>query len=188
MRWSATQPHACWPQTLDATSFGSACTQIASTSPLSVTGQEDCLTANVWTPPSATSDSKLPVLVFIHGGGNVQGSSSDKTAAGAYTYGGASLSASQNVVVVTINYRLGAFGYLAHPSLGANPGNYGTLDQIFALGWVQRNAPAERRRRDPHRDAERRDPGRQAQPLSRSFWDRTRTRRHSLSPRRTRAG
>jgi para-nitrobenzyl esterase len=115
---------------------------VSSSNPSDVLGQEDCLTANVWAPPSATPQSKLPVVVFIHGGGNVQGSSADTDSSGGFIYDGAALSVQSNVVVVTFNYRLGALGYLAHPSFGANAGNYGTMDQAFALGWVQRNAAA----------------------------------------------
>jgi para-nitrobenzyl esterase len=139
LRWAATQDHACWSTTLAATSFGSMCLQVASTDTTKVLGAEDCLTANVWSPSAATPASKLPVLVFIHGGGNVQGSSADTDASGNPVYDGALLAAKENAVVVTFNYRLGALGFLAHPTFGANPGNYGTLDQLHALGWVQHN-------------------------------------------------
>jgi len=140
LRWAGTEDHACWSSTLAATSFGSKCLQVESTDTTMVLGAEDCLTANVWSPSAATPASKLPVLVFIHGGGNVQGSSADTDSAGNLIYDGALLAAKQNAVVVTFNYRLGALGFLAHPAFGANPGNYGTLDQLHALGWVQRNA------------------------------------------------
>ncbi len=139
LRWAATEDHACWSTTLDATSFGSMCLQVDSKDTTKVLGAEDCLTANVWSPSAATATSKLPVLVFIHGGGNVQGSSADTDATGQHTYDGAALAALENIVVVTFNYRLGALGFLAHPSFGAHPGNYGTLDQLHALGWVQHN-------------------------------------------------
>jgi para-nitrobenzyl esterase len=82
------------------------------------------------------------VLVFIHGGGNVQGSSADTDSTGQLLYDGAALAAKENAVVVTFNYRLGALGFLAHSAFGAHPGNYGTLDQLHALGWVQRNVAA----------------------------------------------
>jgi para-nitrobenzyl esterase len=136
LRWSAPQAYGCWssPGPLAATSFGSKCLQVSASDPTIVVGAEDCLTLNVWAPASATPSSKLPVLFFIHGGGNVQGSSADTSQGGSYLYAG--------VVVVTFNYRLGAMGFLAHPSFGAHPGNYGTLDQIFALGWVSRNIAA----------------------------------------------
>ncbi len=142
LRWAATQPHACWSSTLPATSWGAMCLQVDSKDTTKVLGQEDCLTVNVWTPSGATASSKLPVLFFIPGGGNVQGSNADTDPSGAHIYDGAALAAQANVVVVVINYRLGALGFLAHPSFGANPGNYGTLDQIAALGWAQRNVAA----------------------------------------------
>lgn len=97
---------------------------------------EDCLYLNVWTP-AQDADQKLPVMVWIHGGAFVTGSGSDEM------YDGAAL-ARQGVVVVTLNYRLGALGFLAHPSLSAESpenvsGNYGLLDQVAALRWVQSN-------------------------------------------------
>ena len=142
LRWAPTQAHACWATVLPTTTYGQACLQITGTdaSP-TVIGQEDCLTADVWTPMSATPTSKLAVMVFIHGGGNVQGATNEQKN-GAYLYDGANLANHQNVIVVDFNYRLGALGFLAHPSFGANPGNYGTKDRIFLLGWVQRNVAA----------------------------------------------
>ena len=141
LRWTPPTQHACWSAPLATTSFAAKRLQVDPSQTTSVIGQEDCLTANVWSPTTATPASKLPVLVFIHGGGNVQGSSADTDANG-YIYDGAALAAHANAIVVTFNYRLGALGFLAHPSFGAQPGNYGTLDQISALAWVQRNATA----------------------------------------------
>jgi len=97
---------------------------------------EDCLYLNVWTPDRSLG-SNLPVMFWIHGGAFVSGSGSDEI------YDGAAL-ARQGVVVVTFNYRLGPFGFLAHPLLSAESpqnisGNYGLLDQVAALRWVQRN-------------------------------------------------
>jgi para-nitrobenzyl esterase len=97
-------------------------------------GNEDCLTLSVWTP---SLDATLPVLVWIHGGGHTAGSGSQQAALGV-PY------AQRDIVVVSINYRLGVFGYLAHPALIAesehgSAGNYGTLDQIAALEWVRDN-------------------------------------------------
>ena len=97
---------------------------------------EDCLFLNVWTP-SQVSGAKLPVMVWIHGGAFITGSGSEEI------YDGRAL-ARQGVVVVTFNYRLGALGFLAHPLLSAESpdnisGNYGLLDQVAALRWVQRN-------------------------------------------------
>jgi para-nitrobenzyl esterase len=100
---------------------------------------EDCLYLNVWTP-NLGGDDPAPVMVWIHGGANVAGSASE------VMYNGANL-ARQGVVVVTINYRVNAFGLLAHPALTAesehgSSGNYTLLDQIAALEWVQRNISA----------------------------------------------
>jgi len=111
-----------------------------------VLGSEDCLTLNVWAPAAATASSHLPVLFFVHGGGNVQGSSAEQQA-GIYLYEGDLLAAHANAVVVTINYRLGALGWLAHRAFAAEnargaAGNYGTLDQIAALEWVRANIAA----------------------------------------------
>ncbi len=101
-------------------------------------GQEDCLYLNVWSPDTSAS---LPVMVFIHGGGNQQGSSSEEVA-GLVLYHGKKLSERGQVVVVTIQYRLGPLGYLVHPGLELEnaesvSGNYGVMDQIFALRWIQ---------------------------------------------------
>jgi para-nitrobenzyl esterase len=147
LRWKAPAPHACWSSPLSATAYGSACLQLAPASTTSVVGAEDCLTANVFAPASATAASGLPVLFFVHGGGNVQGSSADKTATGVALYDGALLAAQAGVVVVTFNYRLGPMGFLAHAAFAAEApdhgsGNYGLRDQITALDWVQRNIAA----------------------------------------------
>jgi para-nitrobenzyl esterase len=114
--------------------------QLDSADPTKVAGSEDCLTLNVWAPSGATASSALPVLFFVHGGGNVSGSASE-TRNGVALYDGAALAAQTNAVVVTINYRLGPFGWLAHSafSAGGSTGNYGTLDQIAALEFVRRN-------------------------------------------------
>jgi para-nitrobenzyl esterase len=97
---------------------------------------EDCLTLNVWTP-SLASSARLPVMVWFHGGGYTNGSGSQGT------YEGTKL-AKRGIVIVTVNYRLGALGFLAHPGLSAESplhtsGNYGLLDQIAALKWVRSN-------------------------------------------------
>lgn len=141
-RWKAPTALPRWTGTKAATDFGPACMQ-----PVTLFGSvyaqdlgamsEDCLTLNVWSPANA---SKMPVLVWIHGGALNTGSSKEKM------YDGARL-AREGIVVVSINYRLGVFGYLAHPELSAESaqgvsGNYGLLDQIEALKWVQRNIGA----------------------------------------------
>jgi para-nitrobenzyl esterase len=139
LRWPAPQPPATHSDVLDATEFGSPCAQLGPTG--AVVGSEDCLTLNVWAPSDGGS-GPYPVMFFIHGGSNVTGMSSDPL------YDGRKLSEAGPVVIVTINYRLGPFGFLAHPLLTAedaehhSSGNYGLLDQLFALQWVQRNIAA----------------------------------------------
>jgi para-nitrobenzyl esterase len=101
---------------------------------------EDCLTLNIWRPAGITADARLPVMVWIPGGGWTDGSGS------APLYDGSRL-ARRGVVVVTINYRLGAFGFLAHEALSresprASSGNYGLMDQVAALRWVRRDIAA----------------------------------------------
>jgi para-nitrobenzyl esterase len=128
----------------DAPAFGKECPQIQNNQ---VAGDEDCLTLNVWTPDPSAAGGPMPVMFFVHGGGNVQGSSSEQLSDGSYLYDGAVLAAKGGAVVVTINYRLGVFGFLAHPAIDAEPGqstpgNYGIMDQIAALTWVQQNIGA----------------------------------------------
>jgi para-nitrobenzyl esterase len=142
LRWKPPQKPAPWTGVRDASTFGKRCAQIAnSTLQTAASTDEDCLYINVWTPnPSA---SKLPVMVWFHGGGNSGGSASDPVpfSDGGYFYKGASL-ASNGAVVVTLNYRLGIFGFFAHPELaaeGSKAGNQGLWDQRFALQWVQAN-------------------------------------------------
>jgi para-nitrobenzyl esterase len=149
LRWRAPQPPAAWTGVRDASQFGSGCiaTSVDMSSGLNqvIGGSEDCLTLNVWTS-NATPSSPMPVMVFIHGGYFQQGSSAD-TFGGLPMYDGAYVAAHQPVVVVTINYRLGALGFLADSALAAadpdhHAGNYGLLDQIAALEWVQTNIAA----------------------------------------------
>ncbi|MGI9386173.1 MAG: carboxylesterase/lipase family protein, partial [Methyloligellaceae bacterium] len=129
-RWSPPLPVAKSKATLKATSFGPVCPQAADKSPFPQS--EDCLSLNVWTPQKK-SGSGRPVMVFIHGGAFVFGSSANPL------YNGSALAA-RGVVVVTLNYRLGALGFLA--GIDGLTGNYGFLDQQLALKWVRDNIAA----------------------------------------------
>src|SRR5918995_4938116 len=128
LRWREPQAAASWKGTRKATSFAPACMQEGVSMPgeKPPTVSEDCLYLNIWTP--ARTDERLPVLVWIHGGGYTNGSASMPL------YWGDRL-AQRGVVVVTVAYRLGPLGFLAHPELSAesphkSSGNYGLLDQI----------------------------------------------------------
>lgn len=134
-RWAAPAPVARWTAPRDATRFGADCVQNAVPGDVSLGAPmaENCLFLNVWTPKAAAS-AKLPVMVWIHGGGFVSGSGALAPTDGAQL-------AKRDVVVVTFNYRLGRFGFFAHPALGAGA-NWGLLDQIAALAWVKRNIAA----------------------------------------------
>ncbi len=144
LRWRRPQPPAAWEGTRAATEFSPSCMQeiVDAHDPWTYEfmahGEvsEDCLTLNIWTPARVTSERR-PVFVYIHGGANREGSGSVPV------YDGEGL-ASRGLVVVTINYRLGVFGFFAHPELTAESpenasGNYGLLDQIAALRWVHEN-------------------------------------------------
>jgi para-nitrobenzyl esterase len=141
LRWRAPQPPAKWRGVREATAWGPACPQTPSPWLPEMLGiqkmatDEACLYLNVWTPKLDPAKA-LPVLVCVHGGGNVEGS-------GEWPPLGVTL-ARTGVVVVSLNYRLGAFGFFTYPALDAESkhrtsGNYGHLDQIAALEWVQRN-------------------------------------------------
>lgn len=141
LRWRAPQPPASWQGTREAAQFLPRCPQLGTYPPDSPEGpvDEDCLYLNIWVP-AGTIGSALPVMVWLHGGGLENGSASNPL------YGGEGL-AEHGVIVVTANYRLGALGFLAHPALSREStahvsGNYGLLDQIAALSWVQRNIAA----------------------------------------------
>jgi para-nitrobenzyl esterase len=145
LRFHAPEPPACWEDVRDATAYGSACVQNMPTG--GAAGDEDCLYLNVWTP--SKSGPPRPVLFFVHGGALLFGSGSqDLLFEGTGNlYAGQTLASEHDAVVVTINYRLGELGFLAHPSLSGeddhgSSGNYGTLDQIAALRWVKDNIAA----------------------------------------------
>jgi para-nitrobenzyl esterase len=142
LRWQPPKPHAAWTQPLAANAFGKTCPQITElgvfAGPVSVS--EDCLFLNVFAPPAKPGAKKLPVLVWLHGGGLFDGESNDYDASALVKGGPAG-----QTVVVTINYRLGLLGYLGHPALDAEGhdfGNYGLMDQQEALRWVHRNIEA----------------------------------------------
>jgi len=141
LRWRPPQPARTWRQARYADDFGASCPQPhppQRVSPLSAAARtsEDCLTLNVWTP-SLRPDKPLPVMVWIHGGGNSEGTS-------AQTYYDGTAFARDGVVLVSLNYRLGLLGFFAHPALTREAGreplvNYGLMDQLAALRWVQKN-------------------------------------------------
>lgn len=141
-RWRPPEPMPPWSGERDALAFGPACTQPRSRpgsiyAPALPSVSEDCLTLNIWSPENAR---RAPVLVWIHGGALNTGGSAEPMFDGARM-------ARRGLVVVSINYRLGVLGYLAHPALSAESpsgvsGNYGLLDQIAALRWVRDNIAA----------------------------------------------
>lgn len=152
LRWRAPQPPEPWSGSREVLAVGEFCVQLANeldapdASPGTTVGSEDCLYLNVHAPrfnadEVPRADARLPVMVWIHGGGQTIGS-------GGF-YDGGALAASQDVVVVTVNYRLGPFGWFRHealragtPSEAERSGNFGTLDLIAALQWVRENVSA----------------------------------------------
>ena len=135
-RWRPPRPALSWDGELDATAWGPRCAQVDSAGKIS--GAEDCLRLNIWAPVGVEPGSR-PVLVWIHGGSLVRGTAMSSST------DGERLVARTGVVLVSINYRLGAFGYFPHPLLAdesGTTGNYGLLDQVAALEWVQRNITA----------------------------------------------
>ncbi len=143
LRWQPPQAVRKWHDTLDATKYANTCPQVtelgAFAGPSSIT--EDCLYLNVFTTGSGRSGKKKPVIVWIHGGGNVDGESNDYDGSKLATGG----SLGTPTVAVTINYRMGLFGFLSESHLNSEGhlwGNYGILDSQAALRWVQRNIAA----------------------------------------------
>jgi para-nitrobenzyl esterase len=143
LRWRAPRPVTPWTTVRPAREYGHDCMQEpfgGDAAPLGTPPAEDCLVVNVWTPAERERAARLPVMVWIYGGGFVNGGSSPAV------YDG-SPSAERGVVFVSFNYRLGRFGFFAHPALSKEDpsgplGNYGFLDQIAALEWVRRNIAA----------------------------------------------
>jgi len=146
LRWRAPQPGAKWDGVRKAEQFGSSCTQGGGggrggdkAKATGVTGTEDCLYLNVWTAAKSPSERR-PVMVWIHPGGYTSGSGSSPGTEGEAL-------AKKGVVLVTINYRLGVFGFFSHPELTKESdrrasGDYAFMDQVAALQWVQKNIPA----------------------------------------------
>jgi len=149
LRWRPPAPAIPWQNVLEASAFAPACAQLASLQS-GASESEDCLYLNVWTPDPAPAKPR-PVMVWFHGGGNVTGSASDVVPfpdIPGYIYDGHVLVEEHDVVVVTIQYRLGVLGFFGHAALaGEDPsypfaGNQGLLDQRAALQWVRANIAA----------------------------------------------
>ncbi len=146
LRWRAPQPPAPWTGTREALAFGSACSQLSGLVKEAPVGSEDCLYLNVYAPRFIEAQvpkagARLPVMLWIHGGGDFTGKSDD--------FAGGNLAATQKLIVITTNYRLGPFGWFRHAALRADAtedldrsGNFGTLDLVRALQWVHENAAA----------------------------------------------
>jgi para-nitrobenzyl esterase len=148
LRWKPPRPALSWKGVRDATTFGARCEQwhvwddyiFQDSGP-----SEDCLFVNVYAPVKAKPGSKLPVMVWIHGGGFIAGAGSEPRYSN-------SMLVDQGVVLVTLNYRLGVFGFLATDDLAAensgHAGNYGLMDMVAALEWVHANIGVLRWRRE----------------------------------------
>ena len=141
LRWRAPRDPLPWSETRSERSFNDGCTQYALLSPKKIRGSEDCLYLNVWRPRD--DETGLPVYVFIHGGGNTMGWATQLP-----DYQGSRLASRSRMVFVSINYRLGPFGWFTHPALREGQsgldasGNYGLLDMIKALEWIRDNIRA----------------------------------------------
>jgi para-nitrobenzyl esterase len=128
-RWRPPNRPKPWSGVRDATTASPLCPQHDGEAAI---GQEDCLYLDVTVPRSAQRGNRLPVFVWLHGGGFTSG--------GAQRFDGTELASAGDMIVVTINYRLGALGFLSTPEVDASGGNYGLMDQAAAMRWVQRNA------------------------------------------------
>lgn len=143
LRWRAPQPVKPWTGVRKADTYSADCMQVpfpSDAAPLGTTPAEDCLYLNVWRPAGTPANAKLPVMFWIYGGGFVNGGSSPEVYAGTKF-------AEKGVVFVSANYRLGRFGFFAFPELTKKDadgmvGNYGFMDQIAALKWIQKNISA----------------------------------------------
>lgn len=144
LRWKAPQGVSAWTGILLTNTFAPECPQKKfdqGGATYTISGNEDCLYLNIWTPQ--TGPGSRPVLVFIHGGGNQQGSANEVNG-GTQMFFGKNMAQRGDAVVVTIQYRLGPLGFLVHPGLEAEnaqniSGNYAVLDQILALTWIKNN-------------------------------------------------
>jgi para-nitrobenzyl esterase len=141
-RWAPPQPASPWTGVLDATHYGHRCMQGPPGGDMAFqddSESEDCLSLNVFAPVRTKAGARLPVMFWIHGGGYTAGASSEPRHGGDHLPG-------KGVILVTINYRLGAFGFLALPQLaadqGGRSGNYGLMDMLAALQWVRSNIRA----------------------------------------------
>jgi len=139
LRWRAPQPAPKWDGVRDAAEYGRACMQSNPAISNLPAPSEDCLFVNVWTPAMRAGE-RLPVMVWIHGGGFTAGTPAEQLYHGEWL-------ASKGVVVVSVGYRLGVFGFLSHPGLSAESnhhvsGNYGLLDMVAGLQWVRKNITA----------------------------------------------
>ncbi len=143
LRWKPPQPAEPWKDLRPTQSYGSHCMQVNQFADMTFHdpgASENCLTLNVWTPATAVQGAKLPVMVWIYGGGFSAGSTSERRQDG-------EAFAKKGVLLVSMNYRLSIFGFFAHPALAAESrqhaaGNYGLMDQAAALQWVRRNIAA----------------------------------------------